>query len=85
MRRDSWAVFTAFAIAESPFRISSILGTLAAAFQSYMYGAFTPAGGVFATLTSMAMVGTMQPIIFVAAACLSTVAAVVVWACGVGR
>ncbi|KAJ2969468.1 hypothetical protein NQ176_g8649 [Zarea fungicola] len=35
--------------------------TLAAAFQSYMYGAFTPAGGVFATLTSMAMLGTLMP------------------------
>jgi len=30
---------------------------LAAAFQSYMHGGFTPAGGIFATRTSMAMLG----------------------------
>jgi hypothetical protein len=34
-----------------------IPGTLAAAFQSWAYGGFTPAGGIFATLTSLAMLG----------------------------
>ena len=33
------------------------LGSLAAGFQSFMYGGFTPAGGIFATLTSLAMLG----------------------------
>ncbi|PGH11702.1 hypothetical protein AJ79_04725 [Helicocarpus griseus UAMH5409] len=33
------------------------LCSLAAAFQSVFYGGFTPAGGVFASLTKMAMVG----------------------------
>jgi hypothetical protein len=34
-----------------------IPGTLAAAFQSVAYGGFTPASGIFATLTSLAMLG----------------------------
>lgn len=32
-------------------------GSLAAAFQSFMYGGATPAGSIFATLTSMAIGG----------------------------
>ena len=39
------------------FGLLTLLGSLAAGFQSYMYGDFTPAGGIFATLTSMAMLG----------------------------
>ncbi|MBW0494567.1 hypothetical protein O181_034282 [Austropuccinia psidii MF-1] len=31
------------------------------AFQSAIYGGFTPPGGVFATLTSMGMTGTLLP------------------------
>ena len=60
-------------------------GTMAAAFQSYMYGGFTPAGGIFATLTSMAMLGTLMPPAAVFAALVATIVAVIVWACGVGR
>ena len=36
-------------------------GTLAAAFQSIVYGGLTPAGGLFATLQSMGMLGTLVP------------------------
>ena len=32
-------------------------GSAAAAYQAFAYGAFTPAGGIFAGLTSMAMTG----------------------------
>lgn len=60
-------------------------GTLAAAFQSYMYGGFTPAGGVFATLTSIAMLGTMMPLAAILSAVIATVVAVIVGALGVGR
>ncbi|KAI1493110.1 hypothetical protein F5X96DRAFT_623697 [Biscogniauxia mediterranea] len=60
------------------------LGSLAAAFQSYMYGGFTPAGGVFATLTSMAMLGRLMPAATLAAAVAATVVAVLVWAGGSG-
>lgn len=59
-------------------------GTLAAAFQSWMYGGFTPAGGIFATLTSMAMLGTMMPMAAVVASLLATIVATIAWACGVG-
>ncbi|KAH8895502.1 hypothetical protein GQ53DRAFT_820330 [Thozetella sp. PMI_491] len=60
-------------------------GTFAAAFQSYMYGGFTPAGGIFATLTSMAMLGILQPFVVAVASLVALGVAVVVWACGVGR
>ncbi|UKZ54061.1 hypothetical protein TrVGV298_007866 [Trichoderma virens] len=60
-------------------------GTLAAAFQSYMYGAFTPAGGIFATLTSMAMLGTLMPAAAILAAVIATGAAIIVWVLGIGR
>ena len=36
-------------------------GTLAAAFQSFAYGGFTPAGGIFATLTSIGMLRFLRP------------------------
>jgi hypothetical protein len=61
------------------------IGTLAATFQSCMYGAFTPAGGVFAKLTAMAMTGARSPMTFAIALILATVVAITVWACGVGR
>ena len=35
---------------------------MAAAFQAYMYGGFTPAAGVFATLTSLGMLGWANPL-----------------------
>ncbi len=60
-------------------------GTAAAFAQSYAYGAFTPAGGIFATLTSMAMLGTLMPAAALVAGILATVVAFIVWACGVGR
>ncbi|KAI3558871.1 hypothetical protein CABS02_00911 [Colletotrichum abscissum] len=59
-------------------------GTLAAVFQSSMYGAFTPAGGLFATLTSMAMLGTLMPWAAVVSGVLATLAAGIVWGYGVG-
>ena len=49
-----------------------------------MYGGFTPAGGIFATLTSMAMLGTAMPMAAVVASLLATVVATIVWAYGVG-
>ena len=58
--------------------------TFAAAFQSWAYGGFTPAGGIFATLTSMGMLGYLVPIQVAFSAVLATLVTVVVWACGVG-
>ncbi|KAM0263541.1 hypothetical protein ACHAQJ_001160 [Trichoderma viride] len=60
-------------------------GTIAAAFQSYMYGAFTPAGGIFATLTSMAMLGTMMPPAAILASVIATGVAMLTWMWGIGR
>ncbi len=60
-------------------------GSLAAAFQSFMYAGFTPAGGVFATLTSMAMLGSLMPVAVILAILLATVVAAFVYVCGVGR
>ncbi|KAL6715206.1 hypothetical protein ACLMJK_007470 [Lecanora helva] len=37
-------------------------GSLAAGFQSIVYGGLTPAGGLFATLQSMGMLGTLLPV-----------------------
>ncbi|KKP01092.1 hypothetical protein THAR02_06793 [Trichoderma harzianum] len=54
-------------------------GTLAAAFQSYMYGAFTPAGGIFEMLTSMAMLGILMPAAAILAAVIATGAAILIW------
>lgn len=50
-----------------------------------MYGGFTPAGGIFATLTSMAMLGVLLPWVAVFAALMATGIATAVWAMGVGR
>lgn len=46
-----------------------------------MYGAFTPAGGIFATLTSMAMLGALMPLEVLVASALAVGVAVgaVVW------
>lgn len=60
-------------------------GTLAAAFQSFAYGGFTPAGGIFATLTSMGMLGFLMPLEVGLAALSATAVTTIVWACGVGR
>ena len=63
----------------------SVPGSLAAAFQSFMYAGFTPAGGIFATLTSMGMLGALMPAAVITAMVLATVVAAIVWSCGVGR
>ncbi|OTB01762.1 hypothetical protein M426DRAFT_14217 [Hypoxylon sp. CI-4A] len=52
-----------------------IPGSLAAAFQSAMYGGFTPAGGIFATLTSLAMLGFFVPAITAIAALIALIPA----------
>jgi hypothetical protein len=65
--------------------LTTFLGSLAAAFQGWMYGGFTPAAGVVATLTSMATLGVLQPFVVLFSAFSATVVALVVWACGVGR
>jgi hypothetical protein len=44
-----------------------------------MYGAFTPAGGIFATLTSMAMLGRFWPVGLLIAIVLATAVALIVW------
>jgi len=44
-----------------------------------MYGAFTPAGGIFATLTSMAMLGRFWPAGLLIAVLLATAIALIVW------
>ncbi|CAJ2509019.1 Uu.00g140450.m01.CDS01 [Anthostomella pinea] len=47
-----------------PFYIYySLASSIAAAFQPAAYGGFTPAGGLFATLTSLAMLGILAPAI----------------------
>lgn len=46
-----------------------------------MYGGFTPSGGLFATLTSAGMLGTIRPLYAIFAA---VVATVIVWSPGVG-
>ncbi|GAO19821.1 uncharacterized protein UV8b_01816 [Ustilaginoidea virens] len=55
-------------------------GSLAAAFQSYMYGAFTPAGSLFATLTSFGMRGLMVPVAAGCAAVATAAWAILKWA-----
>ncbi|KAK4444762.1 hypothetical protein QBC34DRAFT_451759 [Podospora aff. communis PSN243] len=60
-------------------------GSLAAIFQSVMYGGFTPAGGVFALLTSVGMLGLLVPWVLVIAVVIATaVAGIVLWV-GVGQ
>ncbi|CAF9912832.1 MAG: hypothetical protein ALECFALPRED_008318 [Alectoria fallacina] len=54
-------------------------GSLAAAFQSAVYGGFVPAGGLFATLTSMGMLGTLTPLFLGLAALIATAATTMLW------
>ncbi|KAL2802652.1 hypothetical protein BJX63DRAFT_414522 [Aspergillus granulosus] len=56
-----------------------VAGSIAAWFQSFMYGGFTPAGGIFATLTSMAMLGVLMPPFVLLASIIATAVAVAVW------
>ncbi|KAJ5673624.1 hypothetical protein N7507_002751 [Penicillium longicatenatum] len=60
--------------------VGIVPGSLAAAFQSWMYGGFTPAGGIFATLTSMAMLGLLVPGVVILASLIASVFAIAVWA-----
>ncbi|PHH72743.1 hypothetical protein CDD80_4286 [Ophiocordyceps camponoti-rufipedis] len=62
-----------------------VLGSLAAWFQSFMYGGFTPAGALFAQLTSIAMTGMLFPLALILAAVIATVVVIIVWICGGGR
>lgn len=54
-------------------------GTLAAAFQSAVYGGFVPAGGLFATLTSMGMLGTLMPVLLGVAASMAVAVTAIAW------
>lgn len=54
-------------------------GSAAAYFQSWMYGGFTPAGGIFATLTSMGMLGVLMPLEVIFSSTVATIVAVMVW------
>ncbi|KAI0382274.1 hypothetical protein F5Y04DRAFT_51842 [Hypomontagnella monticulosa] len=54
-------------------------GSFAAAFQSFAYGAFTPAGGIFATLTSLAMLGLLNPAIAITSALIALIPASLVF------
>ncbi|KAI0851159.1 hypothetical protein F5Y00DRAFT_259700 [Daldinia vernicosa] len=56
-----------------------IAGSLAAAFQSAMYGGFTPAGGIFASLTSLAMLGLLAPATTAIAAIIALIPAVIIF------
>lgn len=60
-------------------------GSLAAAFQSVVYGGFVPAGGLFASLTSMGMLGTLAPLFLGVAALVATAVTVMVWGFRVRR
>ncbi|WQF87961.1 Putative IFI6/IFI27-like domain superfamily protein [Colletotrichum destructivum] len=60
-------------------------GTLAAAFQSSMYSGFTPASGLFATLTSMGMLGIMMPWAVGIAGLVATLVTGTAWAFGAAR
>ncbi|KAI9671459.1 MAG: hypothetical protein M1831_004368 [Alyxoria varia] len=60
-------------------------GSIAAGLQAWAYGAFTPAGGLFAGLTSLGMLGLAQPVFFVIAVVIASCVAAIVAAIGVGR
>ncbi|TLD19731.1 hypothetical protein PspLS_09399 [Pyricularia sp. CBS 133598] len=57
-----------------------IAGTFAAGVQSWMYGGFTPAGGLFAVFTSMGMLGVLLPAAAIFAAFAASGIAALVWA-----
>lgn len=76
LMRHFLGVIIAFEVVLTP------VGSLAAAFQSFVYGGFTPAGGIFATLTSMAMLGTRMPLGVLVVSVFAMGVAVVVWKSG---
>lgn len=55
-----------------------ISGSLAAGFQSWMYGGFTPAGGIFAVLTSIGAIGFLHPPLIIQAAIISSLVTTIV-------
>lgn len=61
------------------YQTDDLRGSLAAAFQAWAYGAFTPAGGMFATLTSLGMVGLLAPAVAIFGAGFATTVVSVVW------
>lgn len=61
------------------YKLTHSIGSVAAYFQSWMYGGFTPAGGIFATLTSMGMLGILMPLEVIFSSTVATIAAVIVW------
>lgn len=60
---------------------NGLQGSLAAAFQAWAYGAFTPAGGIFATLTSLGMVGFLAPAVAAFGAGVATATTFIAWLC----
>ncbi|KAG8779011.1 hypothetical protein FRC12_024694 [Ceratobasidium sp. 428] len=56
-----------------------LAGSLAAWFQSAVYGAFTPAGGVFAILTSVGMMGMACPPAVLLAVAIASAVTGIVW------
>ncbi|CAE6513488.1 unnamed protein product [Rhizoctonia solani] len=54
-------------------------GSLAAWFQSAIYGAFTPAGGVFAVMTSIGMMGVACPPVVIPSVIIASLAAWIAW------
>jgi hypothetical protein len=56
-------------------------GSLAAAFQGLVYGAFTPAGGICATLTGLGMVGFLAPAVALFGAGVATFTTFFAWLC----
>ncbi|CAE6477640.1 unnamed protein product [Rhizoctonia solani] len=54
-------------------------GSLAAWFRSTMYGAFTPAGGLFAVMTSVGMLGIACPPIVIPSVIVATLATLAAW------
>ena len=55
------------------------VGTLAAGAQSLLYGGLVPAGGFFASLTSMGMLGTLLPLALGVSAGCAAVAGFFAW------
>lgn len=56
-----------------------ISGSTAAAFQSIVYGGFTPGSGLFAILTSLAMLGLLAPAMAIIAGIVASIIAAIVW------
>ena len=58
---------------------AGVIVSFAAAFQSWMYGGFTPAAGIFATLTSVGMLDFATPVFTGVAVLTATLVAVTIW------